>query len=62
MGRPAMSPAKNGPVQMIRTESAAQVERWKAAARRDKRTLSDWIRLTLDEAAQPKPPARGEEE
>ncbi len=47
-----MSHPKNGPTVMVRTESVAQVDRWKAAARRDKRTLSDWIRLTLDAAAQ----------
>ena len=46
-----MSPTKQGPVVMIRTESQAQVDRWKAAAKRDKRSLSDWIRLALDAAA-----------
>lgn len=49
-----MSPVKQGPAVHIRTDSAAQVERWKAAARRDGRALSDWIRRTLDsEAAKP---------
>lgn len=36
---------------MVRTNSGAQAERWQAAAARDQRSLSDWIRLALDAAA-----------
>ena len=45
-----MSPAGESVQVNLRADSKAQVERWRAAARRDKRTLSDWIRLTLDAA------------
>lgn len=51
MGR-RMSPAKQGPAIQIRTESSAQVERWRRAAKRDGRSLSDWIRRALDAAAE----------
>lgn len=36
----------------LRAESRAQVERWRRAAKSARRTLSDWIRLSLDAATQ----------
>ena len=36
---------------LIRARDAAQRARWQKAADRDRRTLSDWIRCTLDDAA-----------
>jgi hypothetical protein len=45
-----MSPPES-PQFNIRADSRAQIERWRAAAKRDRRTLSDWVRLTLDAAA-----------
>lgn len=53
-----MSLAKQGPPIQIRSESAAQVERWKRAAKRDGRSLSDWIRRALDAAAAESQPAK----
>lgn len=35
----------------LRAESREQIARWKAAAEREKRNLSDWIRVTCDAAA-----------
>lgn len=35
----------------IRIDSQAQLDRWKAAARDDGRTLSDWLRRLADAAA-----------
>lgn len=35
----------------LRAESQEQKSRWQAAAERDRRTLSDWIRCALDDAA-----------
>jgi hypothetical protein len=34
----------------IRIESQAQKERWRAMAKAEKRSLSDWARLVLDRA------------
>jgi hypothetical protein len=51
-----MSPAKQTVQFQIRAESQAQIERWRAAAKQDKRTLSDWVRLTLDAAAKKEKP------
>lgn len=36
---------------MIRAETQQQKARWQAAAERDRRNLSSWIRVTLDDAA-----------
>ena len=33
----------------------AEIKRWRRAARADQRTLSDWVRLTLDEVAKRAP-------
>jgi len=33
--------------------AASEAKRWKAAARRAKRSLSDWMRLMLSDAADP---------
>lgn len=46
-----MSVPKQGPPIQIRSESQAQVERWRRAARLEGRSLSDWIRRALDDAA-----------
>jgi hypothetical protein len=51
----AMNKPKQGPSVYIRTHSAAQVERWRAAAKEDGRSLSDWIRRQLDEASKERP-------
>ncbi|MBD3675552.1 MAG: hypothetical protein HUJ26_18730 [Planctomycetaceae bacterium] len=32
--------------------SEAQREQWEAAAAKDRRTLTDWIRITLDDASE----------
>ena len=45
------TPERSGTQFNIRADSKAQIERWRAAAKRDRRTLSDWVRLTLDAAA-----------
>jgi hypothetical protein len=42
---------KHGPAVLIRTESRAQVTRWKSAATGERRTLNDWARHVLDQAA-----------
>ena len=34
--------------------AASEVKRWRTAARRAKRTLSDWMRLMLSNAAGPR--------
>lgn len=38
--------------------AASEVKRWKTAARRAKRTLSDWMRLKLSNARLDEPPAQ----
>lgn len=50
--RPSGPSGKNlGVPVMIRASDARQKERWKRAAVRARRTLSDWVRITLDDAA-----------
>lgn len=36
---------------MIRAADEAQRDRWRRAAERARRNMSDWIRVTLDDAA-----------
>ena len=38
--------------------SAEEREAWQAAAEADQRKLSDWIRVTLNAVAKPKPPTK----
>lgn len=35
----------------VKIEDSKQYNRWKTAAKADKRRLSDWVRITLDTAA-----------
>jgi hypothetical protein len=37
---------------MIQAESREQLERWRAAAKRDGRTLAGWLRVVADRAAE----------
>ena len=48
-----MTPPPNDGTVFLRAP-VADIERWKAAAEADGRTLSNWIRLTLN-ASLPKP-------
>ena len=41
----------------LRIESQAQIDRWRAKAKANQRSLSDWIRLVLDRATLTEEPA-----
>lgn len=45
---------QTGAAILLRPETAAQRSRWEAAAKRDGRPLTQWIRRALDDAAKKK--------
>lgn len=50
--RPKLAPDRHKGISvLVRAETEAQVNRWHAAAARDRRPLSQWIRNALDDAA-----------
>ncbi|HEY3498184.1 MAG TPA: hypothetical protein VGK73_25975 [Polyangiaceae bacterium] len=51
--RPSGKSGKNLGVPIsLRAHDREQIERWRVAAERARRNLSDWIRVTLDDAAE----------
>lgn len=49
--KPRTSGVHIAPRYLLSVESAEQLERWKAAAKRDGRTLAGWLRHVADKAS-----------